>query len=161
MTERPVPKLRVYDHFDGKKKDFQPLDPARVTMYVCGMTVQGPPHMGHMLAFVAADLVRRTLEFLGYEVLHVQNFTDIDDKIIAQAAEMGHDAGRAGPAEHRQLLRGGRRPAHPAGPRSIRGSPSTSPRSWTTSAGSIETGHAYEAGGSVWFDVRSWNGYGG
>ena len=60
-------------------------------MYVCGMTVQGPPHMGHMLAFVSADLIRRSLEYLGYEVLHVQNFTDIDDKIIAKAQESGQD----------------------------------------------------------------------
>jgi cysteinyl-tRNA synthetase len=152
-------KLRVYDHFDGKKKDFVPLSPEQVTMYVCGMTVQGPPHMGHMLAFVAADLVRRTLEFLGFGVRHVQNFTDIDDKIIVRAAEMGIT-----PAELAQrniddffaasdALNIRRAHEYPRVTEHI-------PEIVDYIGQLVEKGHAYEAGGSVWFDVRSWPAYG-
>ena len=159
MTDPNAPKLRVYDHFDGKKKDFAPLDPERVTMYVCGMTVQGPPHMGHMLAFVAADLVRRTLEFLGYDVLHVQNFTDIDDKIIVRAAEMGMTPtelaqqnidGFFAASDALNILRAHEYPR-------VTGH---IPEIVEYIGRLVEKGHAYEAGGSVWFDVRSWNQYG-
>jgi cysteinyl-tRNA synthetase len=58
-------------------------------MYVCGMTVQDRPHIGHFLPFLTADIVRRFLEFSGYRVVHVQNFTDVDDKIIDRARSEG------------------------------------------------------------------------
>jgi cysteinyl-tRNA synthetase len=159
LTDRPRPSLRVYDHFAGKKTNFAPLDPERATMYVCGMTVQGAPHLGHMLAFVAADLIRRTLEFLGYGVLHVQNFTDIDDKIIVRAAEMG-----ISPAELAQqnidyfleaadALNIQRAHNYPRVTEHI-------PEIVDYIGRLIEKGHAYAAGGSVWFDVRSYGPYG-
>lgn len=81
--------LIVYDTFDGKKKEFVPLREGRVGIYMCGMTVQDRPHLGHMLAFVCGDMIRRYLEYKGYEVTYVQNFTDIDDKIIARANAEG------------------------------------------------------------------------
>ncbi|MGQ9603424.1 MAG: cysteine--tRNA ligase [bacterium] len=81
--------LIVYDTFDGKKKEFSPVRKGRVGMYMCGMTVQDRPHLGHMLAFVCGDMIRRYLEYKGYEVEYVQNFTDIDDKIIARANAEG------------------------------------------------------------------------
>src|SRR5262245_28624931 len=58
-------------------------------MYVCGMTVQDKPHIGHFLPFLAADVVRRFLEHEGFRVVHVQNFTDVDDKIIDRAQKEG------------------------------------------------------------------------
>src|SRR3954463_15105247 len=58
-------------------------------MYVCGMTPKFHPHVGHARLFVAADIIRRTLEWRGYRVRHIQNFTDIDDKIIARANAEG------------------------------------------------------------------------
>src|SRR5712692_6160037 len=61
-------------------------------MYVCGMTPKFHPHIGHARMYVAADLIRRTLEYRGYRVRHVQNFTDIDDKTISQAQEEGISA---------------------------------------------------------------------
>ena len=61
-------------------------------MYVCGMTPKFHPHIGHARLFVAADLIRRYLEFRGYQVKHVQNFTDIDDKIIARGELEGISA---------------------------------------------------------------------
>jgi cysteinyl-tRNA synthetase len=83
--------LRVYDTLKQKKTDFEPVHPRKVGMYVCGMTVQDKPHMGHMLAFVSGDMIRRYLEHLGYEVAYIQNFTDIDDKIIDRANKEGVD----------------------------------------------------------------------
>jgi len=81
--------LKVYDTLRARKEEFDPVTPGKVGIYFCGMTVQDRPHIGHMLAFVAGDMIRRHLLFKGYEVTYVQNFTDIDDKIIAKANEEG------------------------------------------------------------------------
>jgi cysteinyl-tRNA synthetase len=81
--------LRVYDTLRGTKSEFQPVTEGKVGIYFCGMTVQDKPHIGHMLAFVAGDMIRRYLIFKGYDVTYVQNFTDIDDKIIDKANEEG------------------------------------------------------------------------
>ncbi|MCU0639573.1 MAG: cysteine--tRNA ligase [Candidatus Krumholzibacteria bacterium] len=83
--------LKVYDTLRRKKEEFRPVNEGRVGIYFCGMTVQDKPHMGHMLAFVAGDMIRRYLKFKGYEVTYLQNFTDVDDKIIARAVEEGID----------------------------------------------------------------------
>ena len=83
--------LRVYDTLKQKKNDFVPVQPGKVGMYVCGMTVQDKPHMGHMLAFVSGDMIRRYLMYLGFDVNYIQNFTDIDDKIIDRANKEGVD----------------------------------------------------------------------
>ena len=81
--------LRVYDTLRARKEEFETIAPGKVGIYFCGMTVQDRPHIGHMLAFVAGDMIRRYLQYRGFEVTYVQNFTDIDDKIIAKANEEG------------------------------------------------------------------------
>ena len=81
--------LRVYNPLLSKKQEFKPVEDGKVGMYFCGMTVQDKPHMGHMFAFVAGDMIRRYLEYNDFEVTYIQNFTDIDDKIIDKAAEQG------------------------------------------------------------------------
>ena len=83
--------LKVYDTMRGTKEDFRPVEDKKVGIYFCGMTVQDRPHLGHMFAFVAGDMIRRYLGYRGYDVTYVQNFTDIDDKIIARANEEGVD----------------------------------------------------------------------
>ena len=83
--------LQVYNRYKGRKEEFQPVHEGKVGIYFCGMTVQDKPHMGHMLAFVAGDVIRRYLKFKGYEVTYVQNFTDVDDKIISKASDEGVD----------------------------------------------------------------------
>jgi cysteinyl-tRNA synthetase len=83
--------LRVYDTLRGTKEDFAPVKDGSVGIYFCGMTVQDRPHIGHMFAFVAGDMIRRYLKYKGYDVTYVQNFTDIDDKIISRAKEEGVD----------------------------------------------------------------------
>jgi cysteinyl-tRNA synthetase len=77
--------LKVYDTLRARKESFEPVTAGKVGIYFCGMTVQDRPHIGHMLAFVAGDMIRRHLIFRGYDVTYIQNFTDIDDKIIANA----------------------------------------------------------------------------
>jgi cysteinyl-tRNA synthetase len=83
--------LRIQDTLSRKKKPFEPVHEGEARMYVCGMTVQDKPHIGHMRAALVGDVFRRYLEFCGYRVTFVNNFTDVDDKIIARAAEEGVD----------------------------------------------------------------------
>lgn len=79
--------LRLYNTLSRTVEDFRPRDEGKVGIYVCGLTPQAPAHLGHMRGAVFMDVVRRWLRYLGYEVVYVQNFTDIDDKIIARAQE--------------------------------------------------------------------------
>lgn len=95
VSEGPTPQkvskqaasLRVYNTESHTTSAFHPLTPGQVRMYVCGATVQSAPHIGHMRAAVAFDVVRRWLTRLGYDVVFVRNVTDIDDKILAKAAQ--------------------------------------------------------------------------
>ncbi len=81
--------LRLYDTLTREKRLFEPVHPGRVGIYVCGMTVQDKPHVGHIRSSIVGDTMRRWLEHLGYEVTYVYNFTDVDDKIIGRANEEG------------------------------------------------------------------------
>ena len=81
--------MRVYNTLGRSYQPFESRDPGKVGFYVCGPTVQAAPHLGHGRAAVAFDVVRRYLEWRGYEVTYVQNVTDIDDKIINAAEERG------------------------------------------------------------------------
>jgi cysteinyl-tRNA synthetase len=81
--------LRLFDSFTGQVRDFVPLVEGRVGIYVCGATPQSSPHIGHVRAQVAFDVLRRWLLADGNEVTYVRNVTDIDDKILAKSAEAG------------------------------------------------------------------------
>ena len=81
--------LRVHNTLTGKLEDFTPLHPPKVGMYVCGVTVYDRSHIGHARALVCFDVIYRYLKFLGYDVLFVRNFTDVDDKIIKRGLERG------------------------------------------------------------------------
>ena len=83
--------LRVHDTRRREKVEFSTLSPGRVSMYVCGVTVYDRCHLGHARCYIAFDLVHRWLEASGYDVDYVQNFTDIDDKIIIRSIETGED----------------------------------------------------------------------
>jgi cysteinyl-tRNA synthetase len=83
--------LVVYNTLTRRKEPFTPIEDGLVRIYVCGPTVYDEPHVGHARAAVAFDVIRRTLESLGFTVRYVQNVTDVDDKIIARAAEEGRD----------------------------------------------------------------------
>ena len=81
--------LSIYNTLGGQREPFTPLDGKHVKMYVCGMTPKREPHIGHARLFVAMDMIRRYLTYQGYEVEHIQNITDVDDKIIAAAEREG------------------------------------------------------------------------
>ena len=81
--------LRVYNTLHRKKEPFEPLDPGKVRMYVCGPTVYDSCHIGHARSVVVFDVIARYLKAIGYEVLYVRNFTDVDDKIIDKANQLG------------------------------------------------------------------------
>lgn len=81
--------MQVYNTLHRQKEEFIPLKPDEVNMYVCGVTVYDYCHLGHARAYIVFDMMRRYLLYKGYKVNYVQNFTDIDDKIIRKAAESG------------------------------------------------------------------------
>ncbi|HEY8597218.1 MAG TPA: cysteine--tRNA ligase [Thermomicrobiales bacterium] len=151
--------LRVYNTLSRRKEDFETIEPGRVRMYVCGVTVYGPAHIGHGFMVLSFDIIRRYLTWLGYEVQHAQNFTDVDDKIIARAAEVGIEPialADSYVAEWRRDITGlGVLP------------PTIEPRATEEIAGMLEMieglisrGLAYEVGGDVYFRVRAFEGYG-
>ncbi|WP_091057655.1 cysteine--tRNA ligase [Klenkia brasiliensis] len=151
--------LRLYDSAAHAVRDFVPLRAGRVSMYVCGLTVQGPPHIGHVRAALAFDVLRRWLTAQGLDVTFVRNVTDVDDKILAKAAAHGVEwwdwAYRNELACTRAYEVLGTLP------------PTYEPRAtghvpeMVEMIGRlVERGHAYAAGGDVYFDVRSWPAYG-
>jgi len=83
--------LRVYNTLTRKKEEFQTLEPGVVKMYVCGPTVYSEAHVGHAMSAMVFDVIRRYFEYRGYQVRHVMNYTDVDDKIINRARLMGVD----------------------------------------------------------------------
>jgi cysteinyl-tRNA synthetase len=83
--------VKVYNSLTFKKEEFKPIEPGKVKMYVCGVTVYGSPHLGHAKSAVAFDLIHRYLKFKGYKVNIVKNYTDIDDKIIKSSKEKNVD----------------------------------------------------------------------
>ena len=83
--------LRVHDTRRREKVPFKTMEPGKVSMYVCGVTVYDNCHLGHARCYLAFDLIHRWLESSGFDVHYVQNFTDIDDKIIKRANETGED----------------------------------------------------------------------
>ncbi len=83
--------LKIYNTLSRTKEDFQPLEPGKVRMYVCGPTVYADAHLGHAMSALVFDIARRYLEYKGYDVRYVMNFTDVDDKIINKANELGVD----------------------------------------------------------------------
>ncbi|MFC8047561.1 cysteine--tRNA ligase [Nocardia sp. NPDC057353] len=151
--------LRLFDTDTRTMRDFAPLVPGCASVYLCGATVQGQPHIGHLRSGVAFDILRRWLQAKGYDVLFIRNVTDIDDKILHKAAEANrpwwewaatHE--RAFDEAYRTL---GVLP------------PSAEPRA-TGHIGQmielmhrlIDRGHAYPSDGNVYFDVLSYPQYG-
>jgi len=146
--------LRVYDTRTRKKVPFEPVRPRHAGMYVCGMTVQDKPHVGHMRYAVAGDVIRRYLEAKGYEVTYVTNFTDIDDRIIDRAKQEGiphtkvSERNIAAFLQYSDLLNVKRATHYPRATDHIAEIVRLIQKL-------IDKGHAYAAGVDVYFDVRS------
>jgi cysteinyl-tRNA synthetase len=151
--------LRLYDTRRRALADFEPVTAGVVTMYVCGPTVQAPPHIGHMRAAVAADIVGRWLSASGYEVCYLRNITDIDDKVLVNAAaqqvpwwSLATSVTRLFQAAYAEL-----NVLEPSGEPRATGHV---PEIIALIQRLIDSGHAYAAGGDVYFDVRSHPAYG-
>ncbi len=83
--------LKIYNTLTRKTEEFQTLEPNLVKMYVCGVTVYNDAHVGHAMSALVFDIIRRYLEYRGFTVKHVMNYTDVDDKIINRANQLGED----------------------------------------------------------------------
>ena len=83
--------IQVYNTLTRRKEPFETIEPGKVRMYVCGPTVYDKAHVGHAMSAIVFDVVRRYLEYRGYQVAHVMNFTDVDDKIIKRSQQSGED----------------------------------------------------------------------
>ena len=155
-------RLRLYDTAIREIRDFVPLHPGRVGIYHCGLTVQGPPHIGHIRKEVVFDVLRRWLEHRGQEVTLVANVTDIDDKILTKSAEADQPWWALAFANERELddayaVLGCLPPTYQ--PRATGHIPEMVELMTTL----VHRGHAYVAddgSGDVYFDVRSWPSYG-
>ena len=150
--------IRLYDTGARQIRDFDPLTPGCVSIYLCGATVQAAPHIGHIRSGLNFDIMRRWFEYRGYDVTFIRNVTDIDDKIIAKAAHQGRPWWAIGHENERAFNDG----------YDVLGClrPTYEPRATghvtemvEMMRGLIERGHAYEADGNVYFDVRSFPGY--
>jgi cysteinyl-tRNA synthetase len=83
--------LKIYNTLTREKEEFTPIEPGKVRMYVCGPTVYDDAHVGHAMSSIVFDVIRRYLEFKGFQVQHVMNYTDVDDKIINRANQLSVD----------------------------------------------------------------------
>lgn len=151
--------IRIYNTQSGSVEPLETLEPGVVRLYVCGPTVYDKAHIGHAMSALVFDIMRRYFEYRGLQVRHVQNFTDVDDKIIQRAASENRD-----PAElaesyihewHKHVEQLGLLPA------------TSYPRATTTMneilsliGTLVDRDHAYEAGGDVYFRVRTDADYG-
>lgn len=81
--------LKIYNTLSREKESFETLEPGVVRMYVCGPTVYDSAHVGHAMSSIVFDIIRRYLEYRGFQVRHVMNYTDVDDKVIRRASELG------------------------------------------------------------------------
>ena len=167
--------LRLYDTKTATVRDFEPLEPGRVSLYYCGATVQGRPHVGHVRSAVAFDILIRWLEHSGLDVLSVRNVTDIDDKILEKSAASylpAHESTSDYPAAEPWFALAYRfeQAFHSAYDSLGVKRPRYEPRAtghmtemFTLIQRLIDAGHAYPAqdgSGDVYFDVRSWPSYG-
>lgn len=82
VDETDLKNIYVYNTLSKQKEEFKPITPGEVKMYVCGVTPYNHSHIGNARPFVTWDVIHRYLEYRGYQVTHIQNFTDVDDKII-------------------------------------------------------------------------------
>jgi cysteinyl-tRNA synthetase len=151
--------VQVFNTLGRALQPFRPRVPGEVSIYACGPTVQGEPHVGHGRQAVVFDVIRRYLEWRGFRVTYVTNITDIEDKIIAAAAAQGISTVEVAARAAEQFLDAWRllgvRP-----PDRLCYATREIPRMLDLIARLVEKGHAYPAGGSVYFAVRSFPGYG-
>ncbi len=151
--------MKIYNSLTRKKEEFVPLKPGKVSMYVCGPTVYNYFHIGNGRTFIVFDTIRRYMEYRGYEVNFVQNFTDIDDKMINKANEENTTVKEIGDKYISEYYKD-------ADGLNIKRA-TTNPRATEYIneiiefvSGLIEKGYAYEVNGDVYFRTKKFEGYG-
>jgi cysteinyl-tRNA synthetase len=151
--------MRIYNTLTQKKEEFVPLEEGKVRMYVCGPTVYNYIHIGNARPTIVFDSFRRYLEYLGYQVNFVSNFTDVDDKIIKKANEEGVTATEISERYIKEFrtdmdaLNVREATIHPKATEEIEGMVEMI-------SDLIKKGHAYEKNGTVYFKTRSFQDYG-
>lgn len=151
--------MKIYNTLTRRKDEFVPVEEGKVKMYVCGPTVYNYIHIGNARPMIIFDTVRRYFEYKGYQVDYVSNFTDVDDKIIKKANEEGVDASVISERfikeaqTDMQGLNVEEATVHPRATQEIDGMIAMIQKL-------IDTGHAYEADGTVYFRTRSYKDYG-
>ncbi|MDO8532411.1 MAG: cysteine--tRNA ligase [Dehalococcoidia bacterium] len=150
--------VRIYNTLSAQKEDFLPRgDPVR--MYVCGVTPYDSSHVGHAMSYIIFDALRRYMEWRGYKVRHVQNFTDIDDKIIERAKRLSvspHDLAERYIAEYFSVMDAlniQRAHVYPRATEEV-------PQILDIVRGLVDKGYAYASGGDVYFRVTQKSDYG-
>ena len=150
--------MKVYNTLSGKKEEFIPWDD-EVKMYVCGVTPYDDAHIGHAMSYIIFDVIRRYIKICGYGLKHIQNVTDIDDKIINRAHSLGVPTGELAEKyttsffEDMDALNVQLADFYPRATREI-------PKIIEVIQGLVDKGYAYEAVGSVYFRVRQAADYG-
>lgn len=151
--------MKVYNTLTKKKEEFVPIEPNKVKMYVCGPTVYNYIHIGNARPYIVFDTVRRYMEYKGYDVTYIQNFTDVDDKIIKKANEENSTMEVISNRYIDECFKDAdglnvKRASHH--PRVTEEMDEIIEMIKTL----IEKGYAYEDKGTVYFDTKSFNGYG-
>ncbi|MDQ0415350.1 cysteine--tRNA ligase [Mesobacillus stamsii] len=151
--------IKIYNTLTRNKEEFVPLEEGKVKMYVCGPTVYNYIHIGNARPAIVFDMVRRYLEFRGYNVKYISNFTDVDDKLIKAANELGEDV----PTIAQRFINAYFEDVHALGCKKA----DAHPRVTETMdliiefiGALIEKGYAYESGGDVYYRTREFNEYG-
>ena len=151
--------LRVSNSLSGEREQFEPADPESVLLYYCGLTTSDPAHLGHARGWVHVDVMHRWLEWLGYEVRHVENFTDVNEKIVARVGEAGDSEAAVAESYIGDIVRDmrslnlRRAEVYPRVSEHV-------PEIIELTEQLLEQGYAYESNGSVYFDVTAFEGYG-
>ena len=151
--------LRVTNTLSGEVEPFKPADPDEVLLYYCGLTTSDPAHLGHARGWVHVDVMHRWLEHLGYDVRHVENFTDVNEKIIARVGEAGKSEADVARSYIQDIIRDmrslqlKRAEVYPRVSEHV-------PQIISMVETLVDRGYAYESAGSVYFDVTAFEAYG-
>ncbi|MFN2494404.1 MAG: cysteine--tRNA ligase [Pseudonocardiaceae bacterium] len=151
--------LHLYDTATRSQREFVPLRADRASIYVCGATVQGVPHIGHVRSALNYDVLRRWLIATGHEVTYIRNVTDIDDKILVKAAEAGRPWWEWA-YTHERAFEDAYTALGCLPPSALPRATGHVPQMVELMARLIERGHAYPAGGDVYFAVDTMDDYG-
>ncbi len=151
--------MKIYNTLTRRKEEFVPIEDGKIKMYVCGPTVYDFIHIGNARPYVIFDTIRRYFEYKGYNVNYVQNFTDVDDKIIKRANEEGVESTVISERYIKEALKDAQ---------GLNVEPATKNPKVTEEMDHIiemvqtliDKGHAYEVNGTVFFDTKSFDGYG-